>query len=47
LKFRDGQEHPRSILHGYPGDIGPPITDPPMDFAAWFEAYVGGEWHIF
>ena len=29
------------------GDIGVPASDAPMDFAAWFEAFVGGAWHRF
>jgi hypothetical protein len=29
-------------LHGYLGDIGTPPPYGPMDFAAWFEAYLGG-----
>ncbi len=28
----------------YEGTLGP---HPPGDFAAWFEAYLGGEWHTF
>lgn len=31
---------------GYPGDIGVPPMDAPMDFSAWFEAYLG-HWHTF
>jgi transglutaminase-like putative cysteine protease len=38
---------PARYCTGYLGDIGAPITDAPMDFAAWFEAYVGGAWHTF
>jgi transglutaminase-like putative cysteine protease len=36
---------PARYCAGYLGYIGASITDAPMDFAAWFEAYVGGEWH--
>jgi transglutaminase-like putative cysteine protease len=32
---------------GYLGDIGFPTSPDPMDFSAWFEAYLGGSWHIF
>jgi transglutaminase-like putative cysteine protease len=32
---------------GYLGDIGVPVSDAPMDFSAWFEAYLGGEWYTF
>jgi transglutaminase-like putative cysteine protease len=38
---------PARYCTGYLGDIGVPISDAPMDFAAWFEAYVGGEWYVF
>ena len=31
----------------YLGDIRVPAADAPMDFAAWFEAYLGGEWYTF
>jgi transglutaminase-like putative cysteine protease len=38
---------PARYCTGYLGDIGilPPYG--PMDFAAWFEAYLGGHWYIF
>ena len=32
---------------GYMGDIGVPPMDAPMDFHAWFEAYLGGHWYTF
>jgi transglutaminase-like putative cysteine protease len=32
---------------GYLGDIGVPAVDAPMDFAGWFEAYLGGRWYTF
>jgi transglutaminase-like putative cysteine protease len=38
---------PARYCTGYLGDMG---TEPPYgpgDFAAWFEAYLGGCWHIF
>ena len=38
---------PARYCTGYLGDIGVPVSDAPMDFAAWFEAYVGGEWYTF
>jgi transglutaminase-like putative cysteine protease len=31
----------------YLGDIGLPPPYAPMDFAGWFEAYLGGAWHTF
>jgi transglutaminase-like putative cysteine protease len=38
---------PARYCTGYLGDIGmlPPYG--PMDFAAWFEAYLGGRWYTF
>lgn len=38
---------PARYCTGYLGDMGipPPYSD--MDFAAWFEAYLDGQWHIF
>ena len=38
---------PARYCTGYLGDIGVPPSDAPMDFSAWFEAFVGGEWYIF
>jgi transglutaminase-like putative cysteine protease len=38
---------PARYCTGYLGDIGVPAPDAPMDFAAWFEAYLGGAWHTF
>jgi transglutaminase-like putative cysteine protease len=38
---------PARYCTGYLGDIGMPPPHAPMDFAAWFEAYVDGEWHTF
>jgi len=38
---------PARYCTGYLGDIGVPLVDLPMDFSAWFEAYVGGEWYTF
>lgn len=38
---------PARYCTGYLGDIGiPPLPDP-MDFAGWFEAYIGGAWYTF
>jgi transglutaminase-like putative cysteine protease len=37
---------PARYCTGYLPDIGVPLVLP-MDFAAWFEAYIGGEWHMF
>jgi transglutaminase-like putative cysteine protease len=38
---------PARYCTGYLGDIGVPAMDAPMDFAGWFEAYIGGGWHTF
>jgi transglutaminase-like putative cysteine protease len=38
---------PARYATGYLGDIGVPPVDSPMDFSAWFEAYVGGRWYTF
>jgi transglutaminase-like putative cysteine protease len=37
---------PARYCTGYLGDIGVPRVDP-MDFSAWFEAYLGGQWYTF
>jgi transglutaminase-like putative cysteine protease len=39
---------PARYCTGYLGDFG--VTPPPgepMDFSAWIEAYIGGQWHAF
>jgi transglutaminase-like putative cysteine protease len=38
---------PARYCTGYLGDIGLPPPYAPMDFAAWFEAYLGGTWYTF
>jgi transglutaminase-like putative cysteine protease len=38
---------PARYCTGYLGDIGVPPADAPMDFAGWFEAYLGGRWYTF
>jgi transglutaminase-like putative cysteine protease len=38
---------PARYCTGYLGDIGVPRDPAPMDFSAWFEAYIGGHWHTF
>jgi len=37
---------PARYCSGYLGDIGIAVTLP-MDFSGWFEAYLGGGWHVF
>ena len=38
---------PARYCTGYLGDIGRAPDPSPMDFAGWFEAYLGGAWHTF
>ena len=38
---------PARYCTGYLGDIGMPPPYGPMDFAAWFEAYLDGHWYTF
>jgi transglutaminase-like putative cysteine protease len=38
---------PARYCTGYLSDVGTPTPYPPGDFAAWFEAYLGGQWHTF
>jgi transglutaminase-like putative cysteine protease len=38
---------PARYCTGYLGDIGVPPPHGPMDFAAWFEAYIDGLWQTF
>jgi len=42
LELRDQLEQKRCL-----GDIGVPPPYGPMDFAGWFEAYLGGRWYTF
>jgi transglutaminase-like putative cysteine protease len=38
---------PARYCTGYLGDVGMPPPYPPGDFAAWFEAFLGGHWYVF
>jgi transglutaminase-like putative cysteine protease len=38
---------PARYATGYLGDIGIPPVPCPMDFSAWFEVYLGGQWWTF
>lgn len=38
---------PARYCTGYLGDVGLPPPYAEMDFAGWFEAYLGGAWHTF
>lgn len=38
---------PARYCTGYLSDIGVPPPYEPMDFSAWFEVYLGGQWYTF
>jgi transglutaminase-like putative cysteine protease len=38
---------PARYVTGYLGDIGVPQSFSPMDFSAWFEVFLGGQWRTF
>lgn len=38
---------PARYCTGYLGDVGTEPPNGPMDFAAWFEAYLGDRWYTF
>jgi transglutaminase-like putative cysteine protease len=38
---------PARYCTGYLGDIGVPPSPAPMDFSAWFEVYLSGQWYVF
>ncbi len=38
---------PARYVTGYLGDIGVTVAPTPMDFSAWFEAYLGDRWWTF
>ena len=38
---------PTHYCTGYLGDIGVPPEDTSMDFSAWFEVYLSGNWYTF
>jgi transglutaminase-like putative cysteine protease len=38
---------PARYATGYLGDIGVPIDPAPMDFSAWTEVFIGGNWYTF
>jgi transglutaminase-like putative cysteine protease len=38
---------PARYATGYLGDIGVPAAPSPMDFSAWFEAYLNDRWWTF
>ena len=38
---------PARYCNGFLGDIGVPIDPNPMDFCAWCEVFIGGQWYTF
>jgi transglutaminase-like putative cysteine protease len=38
---------PARYCTGYLGDIGIPPVDAPMDFSAWFDVYILGDWYTY
>jgi transglutaminase-like putative cysteine protease len=38
---------PARYATGYLGDIRSPVLPGPMDFSAWFQAYLSGRWYTF
>ena len=38
---------PARYCTGYLGDIGIPPVDAPMDFSAWFDVYIDGQWYTY
>jgi transglutaminase-like putative cysteine protease len=47
IAFCRSMNIPARYCTGYLGDMGTPPPYGPGDFAAWFEAYLGGRWYIF
>ena len=47
IAFCRSMNIPARYCTGYLGDMGTPPPHAPGDFAAWFEAYLGGRWHTF
>ena len=47
IAFCRAMNIPARYCTGYLGDIGMPPPYGPMDFAGWFEAYLGGRWRTF
>jgi transglutaminase-like putative cysteine protease len=47
IAFCRSMNIPARYCTGYLGDIGVPPNDAPMDFAGWFEAYLGNRWYAF
>jgi transglutaminase-like putative cysteine protease len=45
ITFCRAMNIPARYCTGYLSDVGVPPPYSPMDFAAWFEVYLGGRWH--
>ena len=44
IAFCRAMNIPARYVSGYLGDIGVPPSDTPMDFSAWFEVFLEGQW---
>jgi len=47
ITFCRAMNTPARYVTGYLGDIGVPPAPSPMDFSAWFQAYLDGRWWNF
>ena len=47
ISFCRAMNIPARYCAGYLSDVGTPPPYGTMDFAAWFEAYLDGAWHVF
>lgn len=47
IAFCRAMNIPARYCTGYLSDAGMQPPFPPGDFAAWFEAWIGGQWHLF
>jgi transglutaminase-like putative cysteine protease len=47
ITFCRAMNIPARYVTGYLGDIGVPVAPFPMDFSAWFEAFLDGRWWTF
>lgn len=47
IAFCRAMNIPARYCTGYLSDAGMQPPFPPGDFAAWFEAWIGGRWHLF
>ena len=47
IAFCRAMNIPARYCTGYISDVGVPPPHAPMDFAAWIEVFLGGEWRVF